>query len=61
MATEAEAQIHSFSQQNLANLAWAYGKLCHSKPSLMASVAHQAVLKIKVKPQEIADCTGMSK
>ena len=48
MATEAEAQIDSFSQQNLANLAWAYGKLCHLKPTLMASVAAQAILKVKV-------------
>ena len=49
MATEAAAQIENFSQQNLANLAWAYGKLSHFKASLMASVAHQAVLKSKVK------------
>ena len=48
MADEADTQIANFSQQNLANLAWAYGKLSHYKPSLMASVAHQAVLKVKV-------------
>ena len=48
MAAEAEAQIEQFSQQNLANLAWAYGKLLHYEASLMDSLAAQATLKIKV-------------
>lgn len=48
MAREADDQIKSFSQQNLANLAWAYGKLSHYEPALLATIACQAVVKIKV-------------
>ena len=47
MAAEAEAQIEQFSQQNLANLAWAYGKLSFYQRSLMDAVALQAVIKVK--------------
>lgn len=49
MASEAEAQIEAFSQQNLANLAWAYGKLSHYESVLMDAVAQQAAFKVKVQ------------
>lgn len=49
MAAEAEAQIAQFSQQNLANLAWAYGKLSFYQRSLMDAVALQAVIKVKAR------------
>lgn len=48
MAEEATTQIGEFSQQNLANLAWAYGKLSYYSYELMAAVAHQAILKMEV-------------
>lgn len=48
MAKEAEEHIQEFSQQNLANLAWAYGKLSHYEASLLDHVACQATLKVKV-------------
>lgn len=47
MATEAESQIVKFSQQNLANLAWAYGKLLHYERGLMDAIAQQATIKLK--------------
>ena len=48
MAAEAEAQIEGFSQQNLANLAWAFGKLSHYRRPLMDAIAEQAAKKVKV-------------
>lgn len=50
MAQEAIHQIKDFSQQNLANLTWAFGKLHHYHKNLLTEVAGQTVLKLAVKP-----------
>lgn len=49
MAAEALKTIESFSQQNLANLAWAYGKLAHFQAALMGAIAERASQMIKVR------------
>ena len=48
MAQEAITQIDLFSQQNLSNLTWAFGKLSHYNQQLLEVVATQVILKIAV-------------
>jgi hypothetical protein len=48
VAAEAVPRIHEFSQQNLSNLCWAFGKLAHFNAKLMAAIAERAVVLIKV-------------
>lgn len=48
MSQEAITHIKNFSQQNLANLAWAYGKVAHDDPLLLDAIAQQACSMIKV-------------
>lgn len=47
-ADEAEWRITEFSQQNLANLAWAYGKLGHYHKGLLDAIAKQAASMLEV-------------
>jgi len=37
---EAEGRIQELSQQNLANMAWAFGKLTHDAPPVAPPTAH---------------------
>lgn len=45
---EAERRIEEFSQQNLANLTWAFGKLSHCAPSLLDAVGQKATAVVEV-------------
>ena len=45
---EAEGRIQEFSQQNLANMAWAFGKITHYMPSLLDAIAQKATAIVKV-------------
>ncbi len=47
-ASEAEGRIQEFSQQNLANMAWAFGKLTHDAPSLLDAIGLKATTIVKV-------------
>lgn len=47
-ASEAEGRIQEFSQQNLANMAWAFGKLTHDAPSLLDAIGRKATTIVKV-------------
>ena len=47
---EAERRIEEFSQQNLANLTWAFGKLSHRAPSLLDAVGQKATAVVEVMP-----------
>jgi len=47
-ASEAEGRIQEFSQQNLANMAWAFGKLTHDTPSLLDAIGLKATTIVKV-------------
>lgn len=47
-AGEAEGRMEEFSQQNLANMAWAFGKLTHHAPSLLDAIGHKATAVIQV-------------
>ena len=47
-ASEAEGRIQEFSQQNLANMAWAFGKLTHDAPSLLDAIGLKATAIVKV-------------
>ena len=47
-ASEAEGRIQEFSQQNLANMAWAFGKLTHDAPSLLDAIGRKATVIVKV-------------
>ena len=55
MAKEAQLHIDKFSQQNLANLAWAYGKLSYYDSKLMDSVAFQSTARVKVISFKLQD------
>lgn len=46
--TEAEGRIQEFSQQNLANMAWAFGKITHYMPSLLDAIGDKATSIVKV-------------
>ncbi len=48
-ASEAEGRIQEFSQQNLANMAWAFGKLTHDAPSLLDAIGLKATVIVKVQ------------
>lgn len=48
MAEEAVSTIEQFSQQNLANLAWAYGKLAINHSQLIDAIAARACAMISV-------------
>ena len=45
---EAEGRIQEFSQQNLANMAWAFGKITHYMPSLLNAIGQKATAIVKV-------------
>lgn len=45
---EATHQIQEFSAQNLANTAYAFGKLIHYMPALLDATGMQATALIKV-------------
>lgn len=47
-ASEAEGRMQEFSQQNLANMAWAFGKLTHHAPSLLDAIGHKATAGVQV-------------
>lgn len=47
-AIEAEGRVQEFSQQNLANMAWAFGKLTHHAPSLLDAIGHKATAVVQV-------------
>ena len=47
-AGEAEGRMEEFSQQNLANMAWAFGKLTHHTPSLLDAIGHKATAVVQV-------------
>ena len=47
-ASEAEGRVQEFSQQNLANMAWAFGKLTHDAPSLLDAIGLKATTIVKV-------------
>lgn len=48
IAAEATPRIQEFSQQNLSNLCWAFGKLGHFDGKLMAAIAERSIVLIKV-------------
>jgi hypothetical protein len=48
VAAEATPRIQEFSQQNLSNLCWAFGKLGHFDGELMAAIAERSIVLIKV-------------
>lgn len=48
-ASEAEGRIQEFSQQNLANMAWAFGKLTHHAPSLLDAIGRKATAIVEVR------------
>jgi hypothetical protein len=48
IAAEATPRIQEFSQQNLSNLCWAFGKLGHFDSELMAAIAERSIVLIKV-------------
>lgn len=48
IAAEATPRIQEFSQQNLSNLCWAFGKLGHFDRELMAAIAERSIVLIKV-------------
>lgn len=45
---EAEGRIQEFSQQNLANMAWAFGKITHYMPSLLDAIGRKATAIVEV-------------
>ena len=47
-AQEAEGRMEEFSQQNLANMAWAFGKLTHHAPSLLDAIGRKATAVVQV-------------
>ena len=47
-ASEAKGRMQEFSQQNLANMAWAFGKLTHHAPSLLDAIGHKATAVVQV-------------
>ena len=47
-AEEGRSRIQEFSQQNLANMAYAYGKAKHDAPVLMDSIGRRAIAIARV-------------
>ena len=47
-AQEAEGRMEEFSQQNLANMAWAFGKLTHHAPPLLDAIGYKATAVVQV-------------
>jgi hypothetical protein len=41
-------QLSGYTAQHLANLSWAYNKLAHIHPRLLAAIAEAALTKLKV-------------
>ena len=48
VAAEAVPRIHEFSQQNLSNLCWAFGKVGHFNSKLVAAIAERSIVLVKV-------------
>lgn len=59
-ADEAEGRIQEFSQQNLANMAWAFGKLTHDAPSLLDAIGLKATTIVTVCSSSYAVKTSLS-
>ena len=47
-AQEAEGRMEEFSQQNLANMAWAFGKLTHHAPPRLDAIGYKATAVVQV-------------
>ena len=54
--SEAEGRIQEFSQQNLSNMAWAFGKLSHDAPALLDAIGRKAMAIVQVTHMNILPC-----
>ena len=55
-AQEAQDRIQEFSQQNLANVAYAYGKAKHDAPGLLDKIAQRAIAIVEVSTNAFVLC-----